>query len=100
MKDIEKIVTYNHMIYRVALWTCYGQDKIAIYTKYYDVLGDLWKIVYENNILESEYECLRDSDDLYVQIIKNEFNKFIKEIECNKETRQLETLERWNGVIE
>ena len=100
MKDIEKIVTYNNMIYRVALWTCYGQNNIAIYAKCYDVLGDLWKIVYENNILESEYECFRDSDNLYVQIIKSEFDKFIKGIEQNKEIRQLETLNQWNGVIE
>lgn len=100
MKDIEKIITYNNMIYRVALWTCYSQYKITIYVKCYDVLGNLWKIVYENNILESEYECLKDNDDLYIQIIKNEFNKYIKEIEQNKEANQLKTLLQWDGVIE
>ena len=101
MKDVEKIIKYNNMIYKVAFWTCYSQYKITIYVKCYDALGDLWKIIYENNILESEYGYLKNDDNLYVQIIKKEFDKYIKKIsEQDKEAQQLKTLEYWDGMID
>lgn len=97
--NIEKHIIYKNKIYKVCLYNTYGQDKIIIQT-YFDN-EQYWYTVYENNILESEYEYYKNADDLLIRIIKDNFKKYLKELDLidNNNLKQIETLKQWNGVI-